>query len=1348
MKVTTKHFVLNVVRSLVMGLGLIFLPIFSYGTDISNWNDFSSAYAGGVADNNLTLLIEITFATSLNNNPAWSTLNIVGGQSIVGAIELDGNANGGFYLNGNKSLTLSDLITFKNFTRNSGGVIYMENGAKINAVDSEIKFNANSAALGGVFYLTSRSSISFVRAALRVNSNSVSTGNFGGAVAYIEDRSEINLYDTGAIFNENSSTLSAGVLFLNSTSKVNFEITTLIFSSNSAVDRGGALVVDDYSQINFVSSIITFIGNSVNYSAGAFYILKKGQINFISSLVDFVSNSSNFSGGSIEILDEGKLNFRASIVNFTSNSGGVYSGVARVYNEGEISFDNSSITFNGNKSNYYSGAIYASDKGRIIFSSSVISFSSNSAGWDGGSAMVERQGDIRFDYSTVVFIANTSGKNGAVLDNFNRGTISFNNSSASFISNSASYGAVVYVINGGTINFANSIVNFKSNNAVWDGGVLYVSVDSKIKISNSVINLNANIAGAGGAIYIENGGQINVIDSTVIFNANIASNNGGGAFIINGSSLNFINTKVSFINNTATNKGGAMYMYDSKILLSEIEFIGNRANGVPNDIHLAGDSNIEFNPNLKQRVIMAGGITSENGSNNIQKTGLGVLELRDEAKIELDGKLTIEGGLLELKDIRNQVRAGELTISTNGSLSISVDFTNKLVSSLYGDIINIWNNSTLLVNRIGDVPVIGSSIAFIYANNPTVPNGFNNIDGGNQGYSFIWNGSANNWIGYLIYMQSSVQIKPSFYANLRTIGANVEALEDINRVYLGYEQDKKAKRIWVSFSVSGLNYNGNNLIENFSMQSNGIKMGIGIVKGGGIFAGYKEIIAKQGLDKANAQDIEAGIYKDLTINKVKFNSMLSFSMQNIDVKDAKAFDTKSIRFALEGSAPIFKFIDIFSGLKAAYVMSDEIDIKNINVNFKPAKYTNAEVSVGLKKDFNISRKIAMSGKAYWGIIAMGKEPSFDSSIGEIKASAKGETFIGLSGAIKYSMTSNLDLFVGVNGDKSDISNRYYGNVGISYKFSKGNDSSTVSKEEIAEDAKEDIKEDIKEDVLMQEIIKNEYKIIETVHKIFELPVIYFNTNSKEVKKQYEKKIRDIAEELKSMNLQKVIVEGHTDSVGNYKVNKKLSIARAKAVYDELVRLGIPAQKIEYRGYAYLKPVASNKTAKGRQLNRRGEVSIIADFVREKKVLANEKEELPDANLTDMSSDDKNRVESSKERRKNAFRQFVLSAALFEINSAQLSKEAETNIADISRELKKMSFSKLTIEGHTDDTGRMSYNKPLSEKRAKAVYREFIKNGIPAEKMKYIGFAYFLPALPNDSAESRRLNRRVEIFIEK
>ena len=71
----------------------------------------------------------------------------------------------------------------------------------------------------------------------------------------------------------------------------------------------------------------------------------------------------------------------------------------------------------------------------------------------------------------------------------------------------------------------------------------------------------------------------------------------------------------------------------------------------------------------------------------------------------------------------------------------------------------------------------------------------------------------------------------------------------------------------------------------------------------------------------------------------------------------------------------------------------------------------------------------------------------------------------------------------------------------------------------------------------------------------------------------------------------VVLNGHTDYIGSDSYNKQLGMDRAKAVRDELVSLGVPADRISTVSFGKTIPVLSDNDAPSRAVNRRVEVSF-------------------------------------------------------------------------------------------------------------------------------------------------------------
>ena len=74
------------------------------------------------------------------------------------------------------------------------------------------------------------------------------------------------------------------------------------------------------------------------------------------------------------------------------------------------------------------------------------------------------------------------------------------------------------------------------------------------------------------------------------------------------------------------------------------------------------------------------------------------------------------------------------------------------------------------------------------------------------------------------------------------------------------------------------------------------------------------------------------------------------------------------------------------------------------------------------------------------------------------------------------------------------------------------------------------------------------------------------------------------------------VEGHTDSIGSDEYNQKLSEKRAGSVQAYLVNAGVSPDKVIPRGLGKSDPIADNKTAAGRKLNRRVEMIVSGDVI--------------------------------------------------------------------------------------------------------------------------------------------------------
>lgn len=111
------------------------------------------------------------------------------------------------------------------------------------------------------------------------------------------------------------------------------------------------------------------------------------------------------------------------------------------------------------------------------------------------------------------------------------------------------------------------------------------------------------------------------------------------------------------------------------------------------------------------------------------------------------------------------------------------------------------------------------------------------------------------------------------------------------------------------------------------------------------------------------------------------------------------------------------------------------------------------------------------------------------------------------------------------------------------------------------------------------------------NKLIEKENIHFSKNSYKLNKSENKKVNHIASLLASYPKYKLEISAFTDSDGNEKYNKELSLKRAKSLYNRLIMMGINKNRLSYKAYGEKKALNSNKTKEEKLLNRRIEVSI-------------------------------------------------------------------------------------------------------------------------------------------------------------
>lgn len=99
---------------------------------------------------------------------------------------------------------------------------------------------------------------------------------------------------------------------------------------------------------------------------------------------------------------------------------------------------------------------------------------------------------------------------------------------------------------------------------------------------------------------------------------------------------------------------------------------------------------------------------------------------------------------------------------------------------------------------------------------------------------------------------------------------------------------------------------------------------------------------------------------------------------------------------------------------------------------------------------------------------------------------------------------------------------------------------------------------------------------------------------------------------------------------------------------------------------------------------------------------------------------------------------------FDVDKATLRPDAQPIVAEIHKLLNGDPGLKLSIEGHTDNTGTAAHNQELSTARARSVLGALVGLGVDPARLQSRGFGQDKPLADNASEDGRARNRRVEL----
>jgi len=229
--------------------------------------------------------------------------------------------------------------------------------------------------------------------------------------------------------------------------------------------------------------------------------------------------------------------------------------------------------------------------------------------------------------------------------------------------------------------------------------------------------------------------------------------------------------------------------------------------------------------------------------------------------------------------------------------------------------------------------------------------------------------------------------------------------------------------------------------------------------------------------------------------------------------------------------------------------------------------------------------------------------------------------------------------------------------------------------------------------------------------------INFQIDRTEILPEFDLDIVKVADFMKAHPTSTAVIEGYTDNVGTEEHNLDLSQRRAESVVKYLEdKLGIDPSRLSAKGYGMSNPIADNSTEAGKQQNRR--IQAVIDCVMEKNFVP------PPVKVCIPLMID------------------------FDTDSADIKPQYEGQLTKAADFMKDHPETTALVAGHTDDVGDPDYNMKLSQRRAESVMDALVtKYGIDKSRLSAKGYGDTRRLVYNTTAEGRKKNRRVEVWVD-
>lgn len=1340
---------------------------------VNNENDFHTHM--DTANPNILIGDTINFDTSFRNiNNKIVTISLNSGVSFNGSsMHSTGN---GFVLSGSTLTFISDISnTVSGFPNAFSGT-----GGSVLNFDGGLTFSDNYGSLsGGILSLTDSSETNF-------NGSYVfrkGTSDQSGGAIYAENASSV-IFSTGSALFENNSASAGGAAMLASGSKMDFDGSNITFRQNSALTAGGAILLSGDSIVSFnASGSIFFNLNKAPGSGGAAYITEFSLVDFNAKNIYFRNNYSDESAGAIYAVSGSTINLNGNYIEFRRNIGKYSGGALHISGNSYFNISADTIVFetNGSKNNdgqaADGGVAYASNS-HFDFNGKSAFFQDNDALGRGGAFFATDNSVFNFNSATNTFSGNESLASGGAIYSELHSRFVFNGENMFFDNNSASsFGGAIAAVSNSTFTISSLKAHFQYNRAA-DGGAIYAD-NAAFTFNGNELCFTGNAAShSGGALYAENNAVLNFLSSSNLFRYNRGAD--GGAIYMEASDIIIDNAR--FLNNKASSSGGAVYMIGNsdtdtsdlniRALTADVFFGGNTDSGGANDIYMHQYGNIEFNAAAGRKITLEGGISARDGfGNSIIKTGVGILEFggdysnyKGDLKISSGTLLVINDAAVSAANFEVESGAKYSTVDgygnqvttvgsgkINGEINIDIDFSaykadkiiaDSAVSSVSDGKLNLNTGSSININASGSLGLGTTKINIFEAENGII-GGFSN-----DNFASVLALLPADATATVKYTPNSIDLYVSRLSSFNTI---TKMTHNQKKVALSLDEIAKANTTGaMSFLMTQVD----------SMSSDSMKRAAfdrlsGSFIANAITAGALRNGANELYDRLQPRYCP----HEFSISQSLWGQFY-FSHNRYDEDDNSVSDFDVNGYGIQAGYDLFTGQNSAGGLYISYGHNDleqgddEADMRDYALgvyagHFGKKMDIKGSLSGGVQK-FDLKRNIKFAGlktNADFDTYSIRADGQVEFKVGIGDGSFELRPFIGLQGGyvvnekIKEKNGEGANLIVD-SGEYLRISGT--GGIGVAGGTEKFNWHGKAYAGYLMAGTKNEIDGKFKDNGQKMNIwgaelgefgggagISGEYLLTKQWS-------IYAGANA-------------------------VYAEGSSGYYGNVGINYSLcsDTSRVKKAQKEKIRTG------EISVYDKILIEEEKKDEIAAVYAETSDTSIDTNIVYDEPAAA--ETAAPVTGISDLvkidETDKKDYGAGATAEEKAAVTSSIVPATYSVAGSSSENmveyKETASFVTDAhgigsfekekirrqAEEIKKRGYNKIIIRGHTDSSGDDTINNRLSLQRAKAVYEEFIANGIDPEKIEFVGYADRQPAASNATEAGMSLNRRTDIVVD-